>query len=119
MIDHDAALHLLVIVSHLAVMWGGIALFILVSVLWVRKHREPTAWQALLFAVIMLCAVFVLLTVFDVLPVTVYGQLDSVGLAASLQQTAQILVPGVGWLVAILLIMVGGKWAFTRLRPRH
>lgn len=117
--SNGTGLHLIDIVSHLVVLWGGIALFVLVGVRWLRRYRQPTYGQSLLFIAIMLCVAFVWLIIIGVLPVAAYGHLVSVGLAASLQQTVTFFWPGIGWTAGVLLILSGGRWVYTRIHQRR
>ncbi len=116
MIDRETALHIIAVVSHLLVLWGGIALYILCSALWLRRYQRPTTGQLLLWVVLSLCAAFVWLTLFGVLPVAANGRLESPGLGASLRQTVSFFWPGTGWAAAVLLILSGCKWIIARLR---
>ncbi len=107
------------VLSHLLVLWGGVALFAVSGLQWIRRNPPPTPRQWFRFIAIMILYAYALFTVFILLPVYAHGRLNSVGLLESLRLAMYPVAYLVGALVLPQVIVRGGKKVLAAMRRQR
>ncbi len=117
--DHVTVGNVVDTLSHLLVIWGGVALFIVIGLRWLRKDPQPTPRQWLRLCASSILVLYALFTVFNLLPVSAYGRLTSVGLLESLRLAVFPVAYLVGAFALPQIILRGGAKVLAVVRRQR
>lgn len=117
--DHVTVGEAVVTLSHLLVIWGGAALFVVIGLRWLRKNPQPTSRQWLRLCASSIPVLYAWFTVLNLLPVSAYGRLTSVGLLESLRLALFPVAYLIGVFALSQIILRGGAKVLAVVRRQR